>query len=436
MTTSEIRVSEAVGKGYDEFWNCEKRYRVLKGGKASKKSTTTALNFIFRIMKYKNSNLLVVRQVMNTHRDSTFAQLKWAQEKLGVSDLWKNTVSPLEMVYKPTGQRILFRGFDDVLKLASTTVSCGYLNFVWIEEAFELPSEADFDKLDLSVPRGNLPDYLFKQTTLTFNPWSGSHWLKKRFFDTPLSDTATFSTNYLINEFLDETDRAVFERMKKSNRRKYEVAGLGNWGIAEGLVFENWQIDALSIPDEECYQWKNFFGLDYGYTNDPTAFIAFKVNPIKRKVYIFDEFYKKRMLNCDIAAEIKRRGYSKERIRADSAEPKSNDDLKRLGISRITPSVKGRDSILNGIAKICEYEIIVNPSCINTVRELSTYVYDDRVKENGMPIPKDCDNHLCDALRYAFEDVKFFRPENGMQSKKETLTAGISGRDFNGGWDI
>ncbi len=436
MTTSEIRVSAAVGKGYDEFWNCEKRYRVLKGGKASKKSTTTALNFIFRIMKYKNSNLLVVRQVMNTHRDSTFAQLKWAQEKLGVSDLWKNTVSPLEMVYKPTGQRILFRGFDDVLKLASTTVSCGYLNFVWIEEAFELPNEADFDKLDLSVPRGNLPDYLFKQTTLTFNPWSGSHWLKKRFFDTPLSDTATFSTNYLINEFLDETDRAVFERMKKSNRRKYEVAGLGNWGIAEGLVFENWHVDTIQVPDEECYQWKNFFGLDYGYTNDPTAFIAFKVNPIKRKVYIFDEFYKKRMLNCDIADEIKRRGYSKERIRADSAEPKSNDDLKRLGISRITPSVKGRDSILNGIAKICEYEIIVNPSCINTVRELSTYVYDDRVKENGMPIPKDCDNHLCDALRYAFEDVKFFRPESTEQSKKETLTAGISGKDFNGGWDI
>ena len=170
--TSEIKITEIVGKGYNRFWNCKKRYRVLKGGKGSKKSTTTALNFIFRIMKYKNSNLLVVRQVMNTHRDSTFAQLKWAQEKLKVSHLWQNNVNPLEMTYLPTGQKILFRGFDDVLKLASTTVPTGFLNFVWIEEAFEIAREEDFDKLDLSMPRGNIQPPLFKQTTLTFNPWS------------------------------------------------------------------------------------------------------------------------------------------------------------------------------------------------------------------------------------------------------------------------
>ncbi|MEE1160877.1 MAG: PBSX family phage terminase large subunit, partial [Acutalibacteraceae bacterium] len=219
---SEIKLSEIIGGGYDDFWSCEKRYRVLKGGKGSKKSATTALNFIYRLMKYEGSNLLVVRQVMNTHRDSTFAQLKWAQERLNVSHLWKNTVSPMEMVYTPTGQRIIFRGFDDVLKLASTTVPTGYLNFVWIEEAFEISLESDFDKLDLSVPRGNVEPPLYKQTTLTFNPWSGTHWLKKRFFDTESEDIATFSTNYLINEFLDDTDRAVFERMKKTNRRKYE----------------------------------------------------------------------------------------------------------------------------------------------------------------------------------------------------------------------
>ena len=144
-------MSQIVGGGYDEFWNCKKRYRVLKGGKGSKKSATTALNFIFRLMQEGKSNLLVVRQVMNTHRDSTFAQLKWAQERLGVASLWSNTVSPLEMVYKPTGQRILFRGFDDVLKLASTTVPYGYLNYVWIEEGFEIANESDFDKLDLSA---------------------------------------------------------------------------------------------------------------------------------------------------------------------------------------------------------------------------------------------------------------------------------------------
>jgi len=279
LTTSEIKISAIVGQGYDKFWNCKKRYRVLKGGKGSKKSATTALNFIFRIMKEKESNLLVVRQVMNTHRDSTFAQLKWAQQRLGVSKYWSNTVSPMEMVYKPTGQKILFRGFDDVLKLASTTVSNGYLNYVWIEEAFEIANEADFDKLDLSVPRGTVPAPLYKQTTLTFNPWSETHWLKKRFFDTPSSNVETFSTNYLCNEFLDQTDRLVFERMKQTNRRKYEVAGLGNWGVSEGLVFENWSVGDISIPRDEEYMWKSFFGLDYGYTNDQPPLWLLKPTP-------------------------------------------------------------------------------------------------------------------------------------------------------------
>ncbi len=145
MPAEKKSLSETVGAGYGDFWHNKSRYRVLKGGKGSKKSTTTALNLIYRIMKYPYSNLLVVRQVMNTHRDSTFAQLKWAQARLGVSHLWRNNVSPMEMTYIPTGQKILFRGFDDVLKLASTTVSTGFLCWVWIEEAFEIADENDFD---------------------------------------------------------------------------------------------------------------------------------------------------------------------------------------------------------------------------------------------------------------------------------------------------
>ncbi len=436
MTTCKVSIADTVGGGYDEYWCCLNRYRVLKGGKGSKKSTTTALNLIFRLMKYADSNLLVVRQVMNTHRDSTFAQLKWAQEKLGVSHLWQNNVSPMEMTYTPTGQKILFRGFDDVLKLASTTVPTGYLCWVWIEEAFEIANESDFDKLDLSVPRGSMPPHLFKQTTLTFNPWSREHWLKKRFFDKPQENVSTFSTNYLSNEFLDDTDRAVFERMRKTNRRKYEVAGLGNWGISEGLVYENWQTGRLMIDDSEAYQWRSFFGLDYGYTNDPTAFVAFKVNPVKKQIYVFDEFYKTRMLNCDIAEMIIGKGYAKERIRADCAEPKSNEDLRRMGISRIMPSVKGRDSILNGIATICEYSITVDPVCVNMIRELSGYAYSDRTNERGQRLPSDTDNHLLDAMRYAFEDVKHFRPEPPAPSERLYHTAEIRRTDLSGGWNI
>lgn len=400
------------------------------GGKGSKKSTTTSINMIYRLMKYKDSNLLVVRAVMNTHRDSTFAQLKWAQGVLGVSHLWKNTVYPMEMTYIPTGQKIIFRGFDDVLKLASATVSSGKLNFVWIEEAFEIEKEEDFDKFDLSVPRGNVGKNLFKQTTLTFNPWSEKHWLKKRFFEKPDKNTACFVTNYLINEFLDKTDISVFEKMKTENPRKYEVAGLGHWGVAEGLVFENWEVGKLVIPDNEAHLYRDYFGLDYGYTNDPTAFVAFKASSEKKQIYIYDEFYKKKMLNSEIAAEIIRRGYAKERIRADAAEPKSNDELRRLGVHRIMPSVKGKDSILNGIAKLCEYKIIVDPTCVNMISELSSYVYDTKARENGYVMPKDSNNHLCDALRYAVFDVK---PQD-CEIKQKGVRPGILQNDFKGGW--
>lgn len=416
---SEIKISTIVGGGYDGFWNSKKRYRVVKGGKGSKKSSTTALNLIYRLLKYPESNILVVRAVMNTHRDSTFAQLKWAQEKLGVAHLFRNTVSPLEMIYLPTGQKIIFRGFDDVLKLASTTVEKGYLNFVWVEEAFEIERLEDFEKLDLSVPRGKMPVHLFKQTTVTFNPWSEKHWLKGRFFDNALPDVDAYTTNYLINEFLDDTDRAVFERLRTEHPRRYAVAGLGEWGIAEGLVYENWQ---EGVADTSSAEWEAFFGLDYGYTTDPTAFIAIKVNRIKKEIYVFDEFYRRKMLNCDIAEEIKRRGYGKERIRADSSEPKTNDDLKRMGLTRLMPSVKGPDSVINGIMNISEYRITVAPTCKNTLAELSTYCW-DKTRTN---VPEDKNNHLMDALRYAFYDVKH-RSGGKITSYGKSLKGGWEG---------
>ncbi|MEE1161735.1 MAG: PBSX family phage terminase large subunit, partial [Acutalibacteraceae bacterium] len=380
----------------------------------------------------------------NTHRDSTFAQLEWAQRQLGVSHLWKNTVSPMEMTYIPTGQKVLFRGFDDVLKLASTTVSTGYLCWVWIEEAFEIRSEDDFDKLDLSVPRGEVPAPLFKQTTLTFNPWSETHWLKRRFFDDPADNVDTFSTNYLINEWLDDTDRAVFERMREQNPRKYAVAGLGEWGIAEGLVYENWEVKdfdvaTLGVADKEEWKYKHFFGLDYGYTNDPTAFIAFVVNNVDKEVYIYDEHYQTKMLNSDIANMIVAKGYAKEVIRADAAEPKSNADLKRMGIQRIMPSVKGKDSVMHGIAEIQEYKIFVKPTCTNAIMELSSYCFAKDKDDRGLNKPEDFNNHLMDALRYGFYDVKFFRPAPPARKRLTTderinRKYGVKPGDLKGNW--
>ncbi len=448
---ANVSLKQIVGGGYDRFWNDKNRYRVLKGGKGSKKSTTTALNLIFRIMKYPGSNALVVRAVMQTHRDSTFAALSWAQNKLGVAHLWKNSVSPMQMTYKPTGQKIIFRGFDDVLKLASTTVEVGYLNFVWIEEAYEISSEADFDKLDLSVPRGAVPEGLFKQTTLTFNPWSAEHWLKKRFFDKSAKNVSTYSTNYLNNEWIDSQDIEVFERMKETNYRKYAVAGLGEWGVADGLVYENFEVKSFfvnelgmkhdengKVSEDNSWKFRSFFGLDYGYTNDPTAFVAMAVNPIDKEIFVYDEFYRVKMLNSDIAREIRSKGYAKERIRADAAEPKSNDDLKRLGISRILPSVKGPDSIMNGINTLQEYKIYISPTCKNFIAEISGYCFEKDRNDKPTNKPTDKMNHLMDAMRYAAYDIRFFKPEKPTSkrlSDSEKFSMGLNmSKDINGGW--
>lgn len=401
-----VYLPDLIGGGYGGFWRCRSRYRVVKGGKASKKSSTTALWYIYHLMKYPDANLLVVRAVHRTHADSTYAQLRWAIRRLQVEHLWRAGREPLELTYTPTGQRILFRGMDNVEKLASTTVERGYLCWVWIEEAYEIGLEADFDKLDLSVPRGELPKPLFKQTTLTFNPWDENHWLKGRFFDRPDSNVYAITTDYRCNEFLDDTDKMLYERMRESNPRRYAVAGLGEWGHSEGLVFENWSVEEFSLRELHREGLRHIFGLDYGYTNDPTAFIAAAVEEKTKRIYVYDEHYQRRMLNEDIAAMICAKGYQKERIRADAAEPKSNEDLRRLGICRLQAANKGRDSVLSGIVRLQEYRLVVHPRCVHTAAELSSYVWQtdgrDGVYRN---LPCDKDNHLMDALRYAMEDV-------------------------------
>lgn len=448
----EVNLRDIVGGGYRKFWESKHRYRVVKGGKASKKSTTAAFWYIVNIMRkeYEKANLLVVRAVYDTHRTSTFAILRRAIKELHVEDKWKATTSPLELRYLPTGQKIIFKGFDDWQKLASTTVENGYLCWVWLEEAFEIASEDAFEKLDLSVPRGEVPAPLFKQTTITLNPWSEKHWIKRRFFDKPDKNVFTLTTNYLCNEFLGQDDREIYEKMKEENPRKYAVAGLGEWGISEGLIYERWITEAfdkeyLKSPENpDSWKYRHVFGLDYGYTNDPTAFIAMAVNPIDKVIYIYDEFYQTHMLNNQIAAKIVEKGYQKERIRADSAEPKSNDDLRRLGISRIQPARKGKDSILNGISRLQEYKIIVHPDCVNAIMEFSSYVWAKTKDEDVKNRPEDNNNHLMDAMRYAMEDIVLFKPDavkrlkstykERMKAVKHSGGGGVRPSDFKGGW--
>ncbi len=184
-STKQIKsLSNLVGGGCGKFWHFKGRYRVVKGSRASKKSKTTALWYAAWLNKkgYEQANLVVFRKTYRTLKDSCYPDLKWALERIGVSDDWIFRQSPLEFVRKSTGQKILFRGLDDVLKITSITVEQGSLCWAWLEEAYELMQESDFDVLNESI-RGYVPPPLFKQWTITFNPWNENHWLKKRFFD-------------------------------------------------------------------------------------------------------------------------------------------------------------------------------------------------------------------------------------------------------------
>lgn len=238
MEQIKIHLPNIVGKGYKKFWDSKQRYVVVKGGRGSKKSCTTALRFIYNMMKYYKlygvkPNLLVIRRYFNTHKDSTRAQLVWAINRLNVGHLWSIPKAGHTLTFRPSGQQILFRGLDDPMSITSITVSDGVLCWVWWEEAYQIINESDFDKVDMSI-RGTIPDVLFKQHVLTFNPWNKKHWLKKRFFDTEDPDILAMTTTFRCNEWLDEADLNIYQKMSPA---RFLVEGDGEWGISEGAIY-------------------------------------------------------------------------------------------------------------------------------------------------------------------------------------------------------
>ena len=354
---------------------------------------------IFRLIKYPLSNGLVVRRYKDTLRNSVFSDLNWAIHKFGLDDYFESTVSPMQIVRKSTGQKILFRGLDDGQKVTSISVDKGVLCWVWIEEAFEITNEADFDKLDMSI-RGEVPEGYFKQITITFNPWSATSWLKARFFDVIDDDIFTKTTTWECNEWLDTSDRNLFLKMKANNPRRYRIEGDGEWGIAEGLIYEKVRFENFDIDKIRAINGiKAAFGLDFGFT-DPNAFVCMLIDNTAKKIYVFDEWYKTGVTNKIIAQAIKDKGYGGQRIICDSAEPKSIAELQEEGINA-EASRKGKDSVNHGIQLIQNYEIVVHDvNCPEFKGEILNYCW--LKDKNGKPTDKpDHDfSHGMDAMRY------------------------------------
>lgn len=206
--------------------------------------------------------------------------------------------------------------------------------------------------------------------------WNEHHWLKKRFFDNPDDETLALTTNYTCNEWLDKADLKVFETMKKQNPRRYAVAGLGDWGIVDGLVYENWKEEAFTLEQiRQQYTISSAFGLDFGYTNDPSALFCGFIDVQNKKIFVWDEMYATGLSNEKIFQNIDGMGYGKEKITADSAEPKSIDQLKGYGL-RVKGAEKGKDSINAGVQFIQDFEIIIHPRCVNFLTEISNYTWD------------------------------------------------------------
>lgn len=400
---SEVSTQDLIGAGYNDFWCCKKRYRVVKGSRASKKSKTTALNLIVRLIQYPKANLLVVRRNFNTLKDSCYSDLRWAIDKIGVSDFFRCTTNPLEITYLPTGQKILFRGLDDGLKITSISVHKGVLCWVWIEEAYELTKEEDFNKLDLSI-RGEVPEGYFKQLTITFNPWSANSWLKAKFFDKESPNIFTKTTTYTCNEWLDASDLSVFEEMKADNPRRYWIEGLGNWGIAEGLIYDKVELVEFNIDELRTKSGMlSSFSLDFGFT-DPNAFICCLIDKANKNIYVFDEWYKTGVTNIQIAEQIINMGYGGQRIICDSAEPKAIQELNDLGI-KAEPSRKGADSVNFGIQLLQNYTFKIHPKCKEFYREILNYAWEKDKFGKPTDKPEHEFSHGMDSIRYGVTKI-------------------------------
>lgn len=369
------------------------RFNVYYGGAGSGKSHFVMQKLILKCLNYKRK-LLVVRKVGNTLKDSVWAMcLKLLYQMPQVIKNINKSEYTIELI---TGSIILFKGFDDPEKIKSIE---GITDIV-VEEASEL-TEDDFDQLNLRLRAqcGML------QIHLMFNPVSKANWVYKRFFaDGTPEDTVVIHTTYKDNPYLPKEYIDSLLRLERTNPAYFKIYVLGSFATLDKLVFPTKEVRLIS--DEEIANLPFWIGLDFGYTNDPTAITWGYCDVVNRKLFITGEYDRTGMTNDVIATTLISLGFAKERIVADSAEPKSIAELKRLGINRVTPAVKGPDSVKNGIDRLQRYDIIIDERCPKTIEEFDNYTWiKDRKTGEYINEPVDTFNHHIDSIRYGTQNV-------------------------------
>lgn len=382
------------------------RFNVYYGGAGSGKSHFVAQKIILKCLQYKRK-LLVVRKVGNTLKDSVWAMfLKLLYQMPQVIKNVNKSEYTIELI---NGSIILFKGFDDPEKIKSIE---GITDVV-IEEASEL-TEDDFDQLNLRLRASSG----MLQIHLMFNPVSKANWVYKRFFEngTP-EDTVIIHTTYKDNPHLPKEYIDSLLRLEKTNPAYFKIYVLGDFATLDKLVFPVKTVKLISDDDIKDLQF--WIGMDFGYTNDPTAITWGYCDVVNKKLFITGEYDKTGMTNDVIATVITDLGFAKERIVADSAEPKSIAELKRLGISRILPAVKGPDSVKNGIDRLQRYDIIIDERCLKTIEEFNNYTWiKDRKTGEYINEPVDSFNHHIDSIRYGTQNVMRKKPHSDIDTSK------------------
>lgn len=378
--------------------------QIFYGGSASGKSVfVVGQRTVFDVMN-GGRNYLITRQVGRTIRNSVFNEIIKVIAEWNVSKLF--SVNKSDMVITCTnGYQILFAGLDDVEKLKSITPMKGVITDVVIEEATET-ERASVKQLEKRLRGGD--EKTKKRMTLLFNPILQTHWIYQEYFENigwandqkeyHSENLSILKTTYLDNRFLTEQDKARLEN--ETDPYYHNVYTLGNWGVLGSVIFKNWTVEDLS--EMQAQFDSPHHGLDFGYSSDPAAVAVTHYDRAHKTIYFYDELYECGLTN-DLLANDVRNKIGENYVTCDSAEPKSIAELQQYGISARAAG-KGKDSVLHGIQWLQQQKIVLGVNCINARNEMQQYKWKEDAGGNAMAVPLDKNNHLIDALRYAYED--------------------------------
>ncbi|PSL42137.1 PBSX family phage terminase large subunit [Planomicrobium soli] len=410
------KLSEFIPTAFHPLWNAAMAKEILnvvcKGGRGSGKSSDIAHVIVQMLMRFP-LNAVGIRKVDNTIELSIFEQIKWAISEQGVSHLFKVNKSPMRITYIPRGNYMVFRGAQEPERIKSLKSANFPFAIAWLEELAEFKTEDEVTTITNSLLRGELADGLFYKFFFSYNPPKRKQsWVNKK-YETSFQPSNTFvhHSTYKDNPFISKQFIEEAEAARAKNPSSYEWEYEGK-AIGSGVVpFDNLQVEAGCITDDMLAGFNNIRqAVDFGYGPDPLAFVRWHYDKKKNGIYAIDEFYGQKISNRELAKWIKSKGYESQDIVADSAEPKSIDELRiEHGIKRIKGAKKGPDSVQYGEEWLDDLDFIcIDPlRTPNIAREFENIDYQTDRDGNPKPRLEDKDNHTIDSTRYALErDMK------------------------------